>query len=387
MKKEYNVSIIGLEIENDNLGCVALTLSFINILEQIGKELGASINITAISYSDKQYECNDIIRKFDVIRVHPKSFSFWSQLKHNFKEADLVFDFTLGDSFSDIYGADRYIKTNLLKDFAEKYNVRFILGPQTYGPYNSAWSRRWAKRIIKKAYKVYSRDKQSADVIKQMCDREATVVTDVAFGLTYTAKELEQSGKIKVALNPSGLLWKGGYTSNNQFNLSIDYQEYCKKILSEVTSNANYDVYLIPHVGGGNHGGENDYEICQKLHELFPNTHVVTKSNSPIEIKSYIAAMDILIAARMHATVAGVSAGVATIPVAYSRKFMGLYDNIGYGYVLDARKLDTEKAVRQTMEWISGYKELQMAAESSRASVQDKLNDFSGNLLDIFKAI
>ena len=192
MKKEYNVSIIGLEIENDNLGCVALTLSFINILEQIGKELGASINITAISYSDKQYECNDIIRKFDVIRVHPKSFSFWSQLKHNFKEADLVFDFTLGDSFSDIYGADRYIKTNLLKDFAEKYNVRFILGPQTYGPYNSAWSRRWAKRIIKKAYKVYSRDKQSADVIKQMCDREATVVTDVAFGLTYTAKDMRR---------------------------------------------------------------------------------------------------------------------------------------------------------------------------------------------------
>ena len=387
MKKEYNVSIIGLEIGNDNLGCVALTLSFLNILEQIGKELSASINITAIGYSDKKYECNDIIRKYDVIRVHPKQLSFWRKLKQNFKSADLIFDFTLGDSFSDIYGVNRYIKTNMLKHFAEKYNSRFILGPQTYGPYSSAWSRIWAKRIIKNAYKVYSRDKQSATIIKQMCDRDVKVVTDVAFGLTYTTKELEQNGKIKVALNPSGLLWKGGYTNDNQFGLSIDYQEYCKKVLSEVTSNSNYEVYLIPHVGGGTHGGENDYEICQKLHELFPDTQVVSKSNSPIDIKNYISAMDILIAARMHATVAGVSSGVATIPVAYSRKFMGLYDNIGYKYVIDAKTLSTEKAVSQTIEWISGYKELQMAAESSKNLVQDKLNDFSVDLIDIFKAI
>ena len=97
--------------------------------------------------------------------------------------------------------------------------------------------------------------------------------------------------------------------------------------------------------------------------------------------------MDILIAARMHATVAGVSSGVATIPVAYSRKFMGLYDNIGYKYVIDAKTLSTEKAVSQTIEWISGYKELQMAAESSKNLVQDKLNDFSVDLIDIFKAI
>ena len=137
MKKEYNVSVIGLEIDNGNLGCVALTLSFINILEQIGMKLGVTLSLTAVGYSDKKYECNDIVRKYEVIRVHPKQLSFWTKLKQNFKNADIIFDFTLGDSFSDIYGAGRYIKTNLLKEAAEKYNDRFILGPQTYGPYKS----------------------------------------------------------------------------------------------------------------------------------------------------------------------------------------------------------------------------------------------------------
>ena len=81
MKKEYKVSIIGLEIDNDNLGCVALTLSFLNILEQLGRDLGATIDITAISYSDKKYDCNDVITSYDVIRVHPKQISFGNNLK------------------------------------------------------------------------------------------------------------------------------------------------------------------------------------------------------------------------------------------------------------------------------------------------------------------
>jgi polysaccharide pyruvyl transferase WcaK-like protein len=388
MKKEYNVSLIGLEIDNDNLGCVALTLSFINILEQIGRELGAYINITAIGYSDTKYACSDIIHKYDVIRVHPKQLSFWKQLKKNFREADVVFDFTLGDSFSDIYGAGRYIKTNLLKDYAEKHNCRFVLGPQTYGPYKSGWSKAWATKIIKRAFKVYSRDMQSANVLDKMCQKHVSVVTDVAFGLPYTTKELEQNGKIKVAFNPSGLLWKGGYTENNQFDLSIDYQDYCKQVVSELTSDSRYEVYLIPHVGGGNeNGGENDYGVCKKLHESFPNSHVVEGINSPIDAKDYISAMDVLIAARMHATVAGVSTGCATIPVAYSRKFMGLYENIGYNYVLDIKALTTEQAINQTIEWVRDYKKLQAEADSSQKHVQDKLNAFKEDLVGIFKAI
>ncbi|MBQ6587581.1 MAG: polysaccharide pyruvyl transferase family protein [Butyrivibrio sp.] len=388
MKKEYNVSVIGLEIDNGNLGCVALTLSFINILEQIGMKLGVTLSLTAVGYSDKKYECNDIVRKYEVIRVHPKQLSFWTKLKQNFKNADIIFDFTLGDSFSDIYGAGRYIKTNLLKEAAEKYNDRFILGPQTYGPYKSTWSQAWATKIIKRAFKVYSRDMQSANVLENMCSKHVSVVTDVAFGLPYKTKELEQNGKIKVAFNPSGLLWKGGYTGNNQFDLSIDYQEYCKNVISKLTSDSRYEVYLIPHVGGGSeNGSENDYGVCKKLHELFPDSHVVGEINSPIDAKDYISAMDVLIAARMHATVAGVSTGCATIPVAYSRKFMGLYENIGYDYVLDVKTLDTESAVNQTLEWVLDYKKLQAAADSSQRHVQDKLQAFQEDLIDIFKAI
>lgn len=387
MKKAYKVSIIGLEIWNDNLGCVALTYSFLNILEKIGKELDATINVTAVSYADDEYQCNEIIQSFDVIRVHPKKISFWNKIKQNFKDADIIFDFTLGDSFSDIYGNGRYIKTNLLKAMGERYNSRFVLGPQTYGPYSKEWAKKWAEKIIERAFKVYSRDKQSAEIIKRMCGREINVVTDVAFALPYTPKDLGPTDKTRIAFNPSGLLWRGGYTGDNQFGLTADYQDYCKKVIEKLSNDQHYEVYLLTHVGSRNEATENDYEICKMLHDMYPNTIVIEGVDSPVTAKNYISSMDVLIAARMHATVAGVSSGVATIPVAYSRKFKGLYDNIGYNYVLDIKELDTKESIEQTLEWVSDYSVLKKRALASKDAVKQKLQKFTDDLINVFKEI
>ena len=103
--------------------------------------------------------------------------------------------------------------------------------------------------------------------------------------------------------------------------------------------------------------------------------------------KGYISAMDVLVAARMHATVGGVSSGVATIPVAYSRKFRGLFDNIGYDYVLDVKQLDTKDAVDKTLEWIKDYKTLQEASVKAGEMAANKLGSFKEELISIFKAI
>ena len=77
MKKSYEISLIGLEIGNENMGCVALSYAFLNLLRQVGEELDITMNITAISYDDKTYEGDDVIKSYEVIRVHPKQISFW----------------------------------------------------------------------------------------------------------------------------------------------------------------------------------------------------------------------------------------------------------------------------------------------------------------------
>ena len=51
----------------------------------------------------------------------------------------------------------------------------------------------------------------------------------------------------------------------------------------------------------------------------------------------------------MHATVAAFSTGVAVTPYAYSRKFKGLYNTIGYKRILEAKELSLEDSVNQVM--------------------------------------
>jgi polysaccharide pyruvyl transferase WcaK-like protein len=61
---------------------------------------------------------------------------------------------------------------------------------------------------------------------------------------------------------------------------------------------------------------------------------------SPGEAKTYIAGLDFFLGARMHATIAAFSSGVPVVPMAYSRKFIGVFGTLGYEHVADC-KADT----------------------------------------------
>lgn len=94
---------------------------------------------------------------------------------------------------------------------------------------------------------------------------------------------------------------------------------------------------------------------------------------NPIEAKSYIANMDVFIGARMHATIGALSAGVATIPFAYSKKFKTMFGNLHYDYTIEARELDTEVALEQTLTYIREYKTLAEAAKNASKITKEKL--------------
>ena len=107
-------------------------------------------------------------------------------------------------------------------------------------------------------------------------------------------------------------------------------------------------MHFIPHVGD---------DAVEKLKGI-PNAIYHSKFLSPVEAKNLISTMDIFIGSRMHATIAAFSSGVATIPVAYSRKFAGLYENLGYNYIINLCEADTDDAILETMRLIEEYRKL-----------------------------
>lgn len=285
-------------------------------------------------------------------------------MRRELKMCDVVIDMTSGDSFTDIYGKDRFYILSSIKKTIEKLRIPLILGPQTYGPFENGKCKKFAKGIIEKAKLVVSRDATSKQYVESFCDANVNTATDLAFKLKYD-KQSNHGSRIKVGVNVSGLLHSSrtdfsGFQANQ---MKTNYDEYTNKLLDYLTEHLDkYEVVLIPHVGvDANKAFENTKGI--KIHEPFM---------SPIEAKSFISGMDIFIGARMHATIAAFSTGVATIPVAYSRKFSGLYNNVDYPYIVDLIENDTETNIQYTIECINNYKKLQETSNKAMQKINEK---------------
>lgn len=161
--------------------------------------------------------------------------------------------------------------------------------------------------------------------------------------------------------------------------MKVDYRLYISSLIEELLEDDTYVIHLIPHVIAKKdyNAAENDIRPCTEIKEKFSNIERVICAPSfenPIEAKSYIANMDVFIGARMHATIGALSAGVATIPFAYSKKFKTMFGNLHYDYTIEARELDTEAALEQTQTYIREYKTLAEAAKDASKITKEKLN-------------
>ena len=123
------------------------------------------------------------------------------------------------------------------------------------------------------------------------------------------------------------------------------------------------------------------------LHKKYPKTILADVFTTPMDAKTYIAGMDILIGARMHATIAAFSTYVATIPFSYSRKFEGLYDSVGYDYVIHACSQTTDEAIEKTLEYIEKHTELSDEVKHSMEKIHIMQKEFESKFQEILAEI
>lgn len=256
-----------------------------------------------------------------------------------FRKASYILDIGQGDSFSDIYGGCRFSLIDNIHRSARLFKKPYILLPQTIGPFKSKSILDDAMSTIENATFVMTRDKASFNYINEITPRQKNLgeYIDVAFFLPYTKMEFSKE-HIHVGLNISALLWHGGYTGGNQFGLKANYPVVIRQIIEYFLSIKEVKLHLISHVVNTNRTVENDYAVSYDLWREYNNENLILAplALSPVEIKDYIAGMDFFMGARMHATIAAFSAGVPVVPMAYSRKFNGLYvDTLHYDQLVD----------------------------------------------------
>lgn len=277
-------------------------------------------------------------------------------------EADMAASIAGGDSFSDIYGLSRFFYVALPQALVLLMRKPLVQLPQTIGPFAAKLPRAIARAILKRSSAIYSRDYPGLLETREILgitgkNERIRFCYDMAFVLdpvkprefSHTAHQglSRINAPCTVGLNVSGLLYMGGYTRSNMFGLKADYKKLVNEIIEFLINRKKARVVLVPHVFGGPEHTESDSTVCERLYsDLKPlygeRLTFLSGSYDQGEIKHMIGLCDFFIGSRMHACIAALSQCVPAVPIAYSRKFIGVMESIGVeSYVADPCVLET----------------------------------------------
>lgn len=282
------------------------------------------------------------------------------------ESSDLAGDVRGGDSFSDIYGMQRFII-----GFLAAWTVVLVKGtmvqfPQTYGPFRNPLARWMARFLLLRSSVVIARDKASRKVAQDLVGPGRSVLLSPDAAFSMEAKPLGEisvdpptdeapKGRV-IGVNVNGLMYHGGYTRNNMFGLEMDYPVFLKSLLTALLEEQADEVWLVPHTYGAADDVESDPEACRKLRKSLPEAmqarvRIVVGEYDQHEVKGVIGTCDFFIGSRMHSCIAALSQGVPCVGVAYSMKFRGVFESVGMeDWVVDGREMNEEDAVRRVME-------------------------------------
>ncbi len=394
---KINVGLIWANPYNGNLGVSALAYSSLYLLAKVSEQKNTEFSYIVLDGSGPEKDILKIGEYQIAITNVPWDYTGtfktlvkvatlkWKQIFKSIS-LDIVFDIGEGDSFADIYGIERFRKINGSKRMFRIIRKKQVILPQTIGPFYSPEAQKAAKKSIDKTQLVLVRDRQSFDYIaKILPQKKVHEIIDVAFFLPFEQNKLDD-GKVNIGINISGLLWNGGYTKNNQFSLKTDFKDLITQTIEYFLNDRKNAVYLVAHVISPNYEKlENDLKVCHELHKLYPATRLAPAFKNPIEAKSFISGLDFFTGARMHACIASFSSGVPVYPLAYSRKFNGLFgDTLGYEFYGDLVNSDIDDVFTKMKLAFSERLELK---EKIKIILQNQVSKKEIMILDLISGI
>jgi polysaccharide pyruvyl transferase WcaK-like protein len=386
---EISIGLLWHSPNSGNLGVGALTVGNLELARKAAAAVGLRPRFRILGFVDAGAPPYVTAPDVEITAVNTRALApggaYWRALG----DLDCVLDIGAGDSFADIYGAKRFAFLWLSKEIALGRGVPLLLSPQTIGPFTRQPQRMLAAHVMGGAAAVVARDPMSFEAARQMSPVARVVESvDVAFALPFERRKRRSGKTIEVGVNVSGLLFNGGYTGANEFGMQVDYADYSRRLIAELLARSGVSVHLICHVNTDERLQDDDGRVADRLAAEFPGLVRVPTFGSPSEAKSYISGLDFLVGARMHACIAAFSSGVPVVPVAYSRKFAGLFEGVlGYRHLVPVTGLTTDEAVAFTLDRLDRRDELKAEVDRGNAKVADLLAVYSGELEALFSKV
>lgn len=344
--KNINIGLLWHSARSGNLGVGALTLANMAIVRAVAEELQLEPNFVIFGPRENSpfYLDEAVAPTFSISTKSMLSPSgYWKAIGAQ----DCVLDIGAGDSFADIYGPRRFAFLWATKMVAIARRVPLILSPQTIGPFDRQPYIRLTQAVLNRTDVVVVRDPMSLEAVHRLAPKaHAALAVDVAFALPYEDNSsLRGQVRTRVGVNVSGLLLNDAEGGRNRFGLSVDYGILMRRLIADLVTRPDIEVHLFTHCNHPNGGLDDDDVATDRIAAEFPVALRVPSFAGPSEAKSYISGLDFVVSGRMHACIAALSSGTPVVPIAYSRKFSGLFGMLDYKWLVPVTGFDTETAL------------------------------------------
>lgn len=387
--RDLRIGLLWHSLNSGNLGVGALTLANMAIARSVAEAQGYRPHFVVMGMRDSEPPSDDF-RGIDNYPIDTRTMlspkGFWREAGR----VDCVLDIGAGDSFAEIYGPKRFAFMWLSKWLIARRGVPLLLSPQTIGPFTKPAYRRLAAVVMRGAAAVVARDEQSLAAARAIAPGANVLLSaDVAFELPFVDRSAERATRgrqklLRVGINASGLLFHEAETGQNRFGLSMDYAKFTRALITAVQARGDAEVHLITHATSDRDPTDDDRALADRLAAEFPDTIRAPDFAGPSQAKSYISSLDFLVAGRMHACIGAFSAGTPVVPVAYSRKFDGLFGMLGYDRMLPVRGYDDTGAVAFVLDALDRRAELAATAARGMEKVTGLLANYRAALRDLF---
>lgn len=383
--RPLQVGLLWHTFNHGNLGVDALARGHANLIRRAAAKIGVAVRFTAFGSrgNDRADLPADVtIGPGPQLKDLPRGkLDFFRALR----SCDIVFDIGEGDSFTDIYGLRRCARQLYAKLAVFASGKPLVLAPQTIGPFGHAVSRLAAVAVMRRAAAVFTRDRLSTKLVEENGIKNVGEFIDVAFALPF-AREEKAHDRVRVCINVSGLLYNGGYTGRNELGMALDYRALTHALIDSLTKRAGVEIHLLAHVHGSG-GPDDDAPVMDELATRYPGLIMAPLFATSEQAKSYLSGMDFVVAGRMHASIGAFSAGVPVVPIAYSRKFNGLFDTLGYPHYVDGKAETGDAALAKVMAALDARNALASDIEQGLRLADIRLADYQGRLVRILQDI
>lgn len=385
-RTDIKIGLLWHSASSGNLGVGALTIGNMAIIRGVAAELGLTPRFTIIGMRDgmdayvSPAEAPHFVVDTRALLDPRRCFA-------TLKAQDCVLDIGSGDSFTDIYGPRRFGFIWGSKFLTVLGGTPLLLSPQTIGPFSRQPQSRMAGWAMTRAEAVVTRDEPSVAATAELAPKARCVMaTDVAFALPFEDRGAERGGpRPRVGLNVSGLLFHEAETGRNRFGLEVDYAQLSRRLMESFLARG-VEVHLFTHARGFS-ADDDDGHIADRFASDYPAAVRVPDFAGPSEAKSYLSSLDLVVSARMHACIGSLSSGTPVAPIAYSRKFSGLFNLIGYPWRVDVTGKSTEEAVAYVLECFDRRAELAADCRSAMKKVDGLLEVYRDELRRLFRRI